>query len=224
VLRDRRRHGSVAAAWLVDRVGPRGLVVATDIETRWLEPMASTLDVRHHNVIADPIEADGYDLIHARLVLEHLPPRQAVVAKLAAALRPGGWLVVDDYDVRSMSVIDPPHPAWVRVSVAVVRLLRATGNDPCFGSRLRDVLRRAGLTEVSAEGLVHPMPVPEVAPVVLPGLIRLRRPLIESGAVSAADVDQVIGEFTNHRTPHSTYSPILVSAMGRRPPTQGVTP
>ena len=87
------------AAWLLDRVGPAGEVVATDIETRWLEPMASAnLIVRYHNVAADSLEHGGYDLVHARLVLEHLPKPERVVAKLVAALRPGGWLVVEDYE------------------------------------------------------------------------------------------------------------------------------
>jgi hypothetical protein len=71
--------GSVAA-WLVDRIGPDGLVVAADVETRWLEPLASpNLVVRHHNVVADQLDEHGYHLIHVRLVLEHLAERQVVV-------------------------------------------------------------------------------------------------------------------------------------------------
>jgi SAM-dependent methyltransferase len=95
------RTGSVAA-WLQQRVGRRGLVVATDIESRWVEPRSSAnLVVRHHSVLADPI-AVGYDLIHARLVLNHLPQREAVARKLVAALCPGGWLVVEDHAVGTM--------------------------------------------------------------------------------------------------------------------------
>lgn len=107
--------GSVAA-WLAERVGPTGMVVATDVETRWLEALAtSNLEVRHHNVADDPVD-HGYDLIHLRLVLEHLPGRAGVVAKLAAALRPGGHLVVEDYDVRTMQLGLGVDDTWIAVN------------------------------------------------------------------------------------------------------------
>src|SRR3546814_2854518 len=120
--------------------------LATDIETRWLEPMAATnLVVRHHNVDADPLDANGYDPIHARLVLEHLPQREAVVAKLAAALRPGGWLVVQDYDIRTMAVAEPPHDGWQACAHAMPAMMQSAGTDPLCGSQLVGLLRRAGL-------------------------------------------------------------------------------
>jgi chemotaxis methyl-accepting protein methylase len=46
--------------------------------------------VERHDVAADPVPENAYDLIHARLVLVHLPERDRVLATLAAALRPGG--------------------------------------------------------------------------------------------------------------------------------------
>jgi SAM-dependent methyltransferase len=66
--------GSVAR-WLAERVGGTGRVVVTDVETRWLDDLAAAphVEVRRHDVTADPLEDVGYDLIHARLVLMHLP-------------------------------------------------------------------------------------------------------------------------------------------------------
>ena len=46
--------------------------------------------------------------MHARLVLEHLPERDRVLAKLAGAVRPGGWLLVEDFDWSTAMVVDPP--------------------------------------------------------------------------------------------------------------------
>jgi SAM-dependent methyltransferase len=206
------------AAWLQARVGQRGMVVATDIETRWLEPMAdSNLVVRHHNVDADPLDADGYDLIHARLVLEHLPQRDAVVAKLAAALRPGGWLVVQDYDTRTMAFADPPHDAWTACAVAVPGVMQRAGSDPICGSQLVGLLRRAGLADVTAEGYLRRLPIPDLAPVFRPALEALRQPLSTSGAVTAAEVDAALAAFDDDDPPTTTYTPILVAASGRRP-------
>ena len=35
----------------------------------------------------------------ARLLLIHVPARDAVIPKLVRALKPGGWLVVEEYDL-----------------------------------------------------------------------------------------------------------------------------
>lgn len=211
--------GSVAA-WLVDRVGPNGLVVATDVETRWLEPLASpNLVVRHHNVVANPLDEHGYHLIHARLVLEHLAERQVVVAKLADALRPGGWLVVDDYDLRTIPASEPPHRAWRRVGEATIEVLRAAGADPYYGGKLLCVLRTAGLAYVTAEALVQPVLAPALAPMVLPVIEQMRDALLSTGRVTASDIDDVIGALLQDGDSQlSTYTPILVSARGRRQP------
>jgi hypothetical protein len=88
--------GSVGA-WLVERVGRDGHVVATDIETG-VPGRRATLEVRHHEAAGEPITHAGYDLIHARLLLEQLPGHGAVVTKLVAGLRDGGWLVVEGHD------------------------------------------------------------------------------------------------------------------------------
>jgi ubiquinone/menaquinone biosynthesis C-methylase UbiE len=91
--------GGSIARWLAERVAPLGHVVATDINTRDLKTSGhATLEVRQHDIVADPIEEAAFDLVHARLVLEHLRERDQVLDKLARALRPGGWLVVEDVD------------------------------------------------------------------------------------------------------------------------------
>ena len=43
---------------------------------------------RHHR---DELPAERFDLAHARGVLEHVRDREAGIAKMVAAVRPGGW-------------------------------------------------------------------------------------------------------------------------------------
>ncbi len=50
----------------------------------------------------DDLPTAQFDLIHARLVLIHIPAREAVLERLVTALRPGGWLVIEDFDVLSL--------------------------------------------------------------------------------------------------------------------------
>jgi ubiquinone/menaquinone biosynthesis C-methylase UbiE len=74
-------RGSIAA-WLSERVGPTGQVIATDIGTRFLETLQRpNLEVRRHNIVTDPLPEDEFDLVHVRLVLMHLPERDSVLRR-----------------------------------------------------------------------------------------------------------------------------------------------
>src|SRR5947208_12241052 len=94
--------GGSVTRWLCERVGPEGHVVATDLNTRFLEEIeAPNLEVRRHDVVAEPLDENTFDLVHSRDVLEHIPEREAVLDKMVAAVKPGGWLVAEDVDCMS---------------------------------------------------------------------------------------------------------------------------
>jgi trans-aconitate methyltransferase len=83
-------------------------MLATDIGARWIQGNGlSQLQVQRHDVVADPLAQGEFDFVHARLVLSWLPARDAVVPRLVAALRPGGWLVVEDFDSVLHHCLDP---------------------------------------------------------------------------------------------------------------------
>ena len=63
-----------------------------------------------HDITADAIPLARYDLIHARLVLSHLPQRREVLVRLTQALRPGGWLVIEDFCHAFERAASPPTP------------------------------------------------------------------------------------------------------------------
>ncbi len=90
-------HGSIAR-WLAHEVGHRGRVVATDIDLRLLDHLeGSGVEVRQHDVCTDPLEECGaYDLVHCRLVLMHVSEPEVALERMVGALRPGGWLVVEE--------------------------------------------------------------------------------------------------------------------------------
>src|SRR5579863_2257868 len=84
------------AKWLVDRVGPTGHVLVTDVDTRFLEPLRGpTLDVCAHDIGSDPMPDAEFDLIHTRLVLMHVRERDAALARMVSSLKVGGWLLVE---------------------------------------------------------------------------------------------------------------------------------
>lgn len=146
-------NGSIAA-WLAQQVTPSGSVLATDIDTRFLNSLyVPCLTVQRHDVVADFLPNGSFDLIHARLVLIHIPQRQAVLERLIAALKPGGWVVIEDFDCSSAapdpdvgSAADPP-----RTVEAMMSVLAARGCDLLYGRRLPWLLRAHGLLGVEAE-------------------------------------------------------------------------
>jgi ubiquinone/menaquinone biosynthesis C-methylase UbiE len=107
--------GGSIAAWLADRVGSSGHVLVTDIDPRHLDALAEAgwpnVEVQRHDVGQDPLPAATFDLVHARLVLIHVPQREAALARLVAALKPGGWIVVEDFDPVSSTVVFR-QPTW----------------------------------------------------------------------------------------------------------------
>jgi ubiquinone/menaquinone biosynthesis C-methylase UbiE len=79
--------GGTIAAWLAARVGPAGHVLVTDLDPRFLDAAKfSNVEIRRHNIVTDPLPDAAFDLIHARLVLIHIPEREQVLARLVRAL------------------------------------------------------------------------------------------------------------------------------------------
>jgi SAM-dependent methyltransferase len=210
--------GSVAR-WLCERVGPAGRVVATDLDTDFLEALTEeNLEVRRHDIVRDAVEPGAYDIIHARLVLEHLPERDDVLRRLVAALRPGGWLVLEDFDWSSL-LATPACTAGElhgRVYEALRKLFPAAGAAIDYGRCLPLDFRAAGLVDVGAEGRLH---------VALGGtpagafwrltLEKLCAPLVGTGVLSEGEMAEVLTVCDDEG--FCAFFPVLVTAWGRRP-------
>ena len=86
--------------WLSDRVGAHGYVLTTDIDTRFLATIGrANVEVRRHDILTDPLPDATFDLAYARLVLEHLSDPDLALDRMVMALKPGGWLMVEDFEV-----------------------------------------------------------------------------------------------------------------------------
>ena len=202
------------AEWLADRVGPDGRVVATDIDTRWLDALGrDNVEVRRHDLVAEQLDG-GYDLVHARLLVEHLPDRPAVIAKLAGALRPGGWLVVEDLDW-STAVPDRPWPEYDAVLGAVRTAMRAGGYDDMFGRALPRAFQDAGLADTySAFGGEGDRATGREAWRLLVEPFRDR--LVGAGLVTDEVVDAFLGRLDGSDD-WVLFPPLMVTVRGRRP-------
>jgi ubiquinone/menaquinone biosynthesis C-methylase UbiE len=90
--------GSVAR-WLCAQVGADGRVVGTDIDPRFLEEIREpNFEAWKHDITVDRLPTGEFDLVHTRWVLQHLADPEPAIDRMIAALRPGGWLLIEGMD------------------------------------------------------------------------------------------------------------------------------
>ncbi|WP_434448418.1 class I SAM-dependent methyltransferase [Lentzea sp. E54] len=143
--------GGSVATWLADVVAPSGHVTVTDIDVSRLEER-DNITVLEHDVVSNILPGNAFDLVHARVVLFHLPARDAVLRKLRDSLRPGGWLVLEEFDCLPLEVLAAaPDDAKLimRVKNALLTLLDQAGAELAWGARIERALLDAGLNDVS---------------------------------------------------------------------------
>ena len=215
------------AHWLAKAVGSSGRVVATDLDLRFLKNLAEpNLEVWQHDLVADPLPSAEFDLVHSRLLLEHLPQRDAVLHKLVAAVKVGGWLVVEENDNISIA----PDPAMADAAALHNKVRSAAGRLVCartrradggtYGRQLLGILRRLGLADVDAEGRVFMVRGQETAALPWQLLYQQIGPaLLASGAITELELT----EYTELlRSPgFIAMGEIMMAAWGRKTQPQG---
>ena len=211
--------GGSIARWLGERVGPGGRVLATDVDTRFLERLAlPNVEVRRHDITRDPLPERTFDLIHARMVLMHLPPRDQVLLRLQSALKPGGWLVCEEFD-RLSAPPDPdasPGETVLKTHEAMGRVHRDQGVAPQYGRVLFGRLRDMGLTGVGAEArLVMVQAGSWSARLLRASYERRRRAMIDAGYVTDEELDADLARMD--AADFMMPSPLMWSVWGRRP-------
>jgi SAM-dependent methyltransferase len=111
------------------------------------------------DITQDEPEADSYDLVHCRWLLMHLDEPAEALHRMARALRPGGWLLVEEVDGRSMAAIDDTHPLADGFNATTQKRLRAVHDrgiiDGYLGGLLPRLLAEAGLRDVTHEGIAR---------------------------------------------------------------------
>ncbi|HVW39911.1 MAG TPA: methyltransferase domain-containing protein [Amycolatopsis sp.] len=142
--------GSVARA-LAEVVGAEGYVLAVDADTRFLDGLAPQVEVLTADLMTDDLPRAAFDLVHARLLVAHLHPHGDALARLAAAVAPGGWLLVEEVDWTYGDRVEPPEPVHTKMIAALADIMGAGGFDATYGARLLGDVAALGLTEVAAE-------------------------------------------------------------------------
>jgi SAM-dependent methyltransferase len=204
--------------WLCSRVGQTGEVVATDLDTRYLQDLhAGNLEVIEHDVTSDPAPGRPFDLVHTRAVVGHLGVhRFDAIERLAGWLRPGGWLVIEDA-AWSMRFPITAAPAYDAVIAAVLEVMAsASGYDPEIGQRLPALFLTAGFVNVNAEGRQRMVrgSTPELSTFRLT-IERLGPHVVSAGRATPEQVAAALAACDDPE--FATMPPVLFSVWGQRP-------
>lgn len=211
--------GTSVVSWLATKVGPAGKVVATDIDTSRLMPVADRpVDIRVHDVGTEEPPGEGFDLVHARLVLVHVPDRERALRSMVRALRPGGRLLIEDADPALQPLICPDeHGPEQRLANRLRRgfreLLAARGADLSYGRKLPRLLREAGLREVAADAY-FPVTSPACSALEAATVRQIRDRLVTAGLATEEEIDQHLADVESGRMDLATAP--MISAWGTK--------
>jgi len=204
--------GRSVPEWLAARVGTGGHVLATVVAG------GGEYEVRRHDIGTDPLPEEKFDLVHARLVLVHVPQREQALRTLVRALKPGGWLLLEDADPALQPLLCPDESGPEQVLANRLRrgfrsLMAERGVDLAYGRTLPRLLRDAGLVDVEADAY-FPIIAPACTALELATVAQVRDRLVAGGLATDAEIDEHVTNVRTGRLDLAT-SP-MVSAWGRR--------
>jgi SAM-dependent methyltransferase len=217
--------GGSIAEWLSRQVGGSGHVVATDLEPRFLEAIrASNLEVWRHDILREPLPEGAFDLVHARAVLGFLPKPAELIGKMAAALKPEGWLLLEAGD--NVSAIPDPSmtPAAIALSTkgrdAMVTMISRSGWDSEYGRHLYHDVSINGIGDLQAEGFV----AMQIGGTVSARfwkitLEQVQDQILEAGLLTSAELEDYRSLLESPE--FRWFTPMMISVWGRRIVSQG---
>jgi len=213
-------------AWLAEQVGPDGHVLATDIDTSWIDENDANFEVRRHDVGGEPPPEGPFDLIHARLVLVHVPERDHALASLVGALRPGGWLLLEEADpqLQPLVCIDESGPEQElanRLKRGFRVLMAERGVDLAYGRTLPRRMRDHGLVNVESDAY-FPTGGPRCADLERATVEQIGDHLVDAGLATREEIEAHLGHVESGRLDLAT-SP-MISAWGQKPSGEDAAP
>jgi SAM-dependent methyltransferase len=154
--------GCGALGWLrilSEWVGPSGRIVGTDIDESLLGAARSFLEtegISNVELLVDDLfqsrlEPQSFDLVHARYLIAPLGRGREQVASHRRLVRPGGTLVLEEWDLGSWH-FNPRAPAAERLIQLLSEIFAALGGEA--GRGLPELLREIDIEEPGVDAHV----------------------------------------------------------------------
>jgi len=188
--------------WLSRTVGPTGAVVAVDINPRFVHrTRTKNIQVVQGDIATTPLPATTFHLIHARFVCIHSPHSPKILTRLVNALRPGGWLVLEEPDFSAARVAagsKATGQSVERVNRAIMRMFENAGLNPAFGLNLPARIQKLGLVQLAVD---HEVPLTQggspLARIMKASAKQLTPQYLATGVVSKTDINRYV-RFADH--------------------------
>jgi hypothetical protein len=193
--------------------------LATDIDTSWLEGEDANYEVKRHDIGTDPAPDGLFDMVHARLVLVHVPERTDALSTMVSAVRPGGWLFLEEADPGLQPLVCPDEIGDEqrlanKLKLAFRSLMSERGVDLSFGRTLPRLLRSAGMIDVQSDAY-FPMGGPVCNQLERSTVEQIRERLISGGLATEDEIARHLSNVDSGQLDLAT-SP-MVSAWARKP-------
>jgi ubiquinone/menaquinone biosynthesis C-methylase UbiE len=138
--------GGDVTRWLADRVAPGGAVVAVDLETHWIEPLAGrVVEVRRGDFGQLDLGQARFDLVVAQMLLLHLPNPAEACRRFVQLAAPAGQIVIHDADFTPVAIADAT-PTEAQGLAVMSDVMRTAGIDLALGPKVAGLLEAAGAT------------------------------------------------------------------------------
>ena len=213
---------------MAERVGASGQVTGLDNDGRVgreaLEVLRATVPGEFDFIQADAETAEEppggpFDLVYTRLLLFHLHDPVAMLRKMYAWTRPGGVLLVQDWDARPMDIV-PRLATWPEFERVMYGVFDRAGRDARIGMKMPLHFAAAGLGEPDGTDVAGQLwPLADIGGLFQAVYQSMQPAALRFGLTTEAAGQEFVAEITEaiRQRRGVGMSPLLVSTWRRKP-------
>ncbi|MEM1114345.1 MAG: methyltransferase domain-containing protein [Pseudomonadota bacterium] len=218
--------GGDVSVKLAGRLGEKGRIVGVDMDAAALDrARARTQEipasVRFMQVDCEAYSpAEQYDLVYARFLLSHLGDVKGVLGRLYRAVKPGGFIAVEDVNMAG-HICHPFSQAFSDYVDLYVSCAEARGADPVIGPKLPAMILDAGFTDLEIDVQTPTFMRGEGKHIARITMQNIAATAIASGLIDQPRVAAILNDLEAlERDPRAVLSTAqVVQVRGRRPET-----
>lgn len=187
---------------LAQSVGETGTVVGLDSDATQLAAARSFVEeAKLHNVTIvegnafdTSLPTGHFDVVHVRFLFAPVGRDIELLTEMLRLLRPGGVIAIQEPDASCWNVA-PPNSSWSDLKAAILSAFRAGGGDFDAGCRMFEMLRAAGVQQISQRNAVlaatgqHPY---KRLPLQFAGSLKKR--ILDGGLLSAERLETCLSD------------------------------
>jgi ubiquinone/menaquinone biosynthesis C-methylase UbiE len=207
------KSGSVTGFDIDEKIGKEAFTLLQQLDN-------SNYSFNYFDIVND-VMPEAYDFIYSRFVLIHMTEPVKIIRKLYDALKPGGILLMQDYDFAAMKVNSKLEKTSGYMRQLMLDIFTRAGKDPEMGTNLSAYFINAGIGKpagTDASSIITPVAV--AASMMKAVTAGFKNAFLQLGIATEerldeyiSDLDKVIDENENY---FSTW-PMLNSAWVKKP-------